>query len=57
MNMAHSDNPPTEPQTPAEREQLAHLEADPDYWDYLDQLEAQHCGAREWDNACFGGAR
>jgi hypothetical protein len=47
---------PTEPQTPGEREQLAHLESDPEYWDYLDQLEAQYCGTREWDN-CFGSAR
>jgi len=54
--MAHSNYPPTEPQTPGEREQLAHLEADPEYWDYLDELEAQHCGGREWDNACVGGA-
>jgi hypothetical protein len=55
--MHNTQNPPTEPRTDAEREQLAHLEADEAYWDYLDELEARHCGAREWDNPCFGGAR
>lgn len=27
------------------------FESDPDYWDFLDQLEADAGGCREWDNA------
>jgi len=49
-------NPPTEPHTDAEREQLAALEADPGYWDYLDQLEARCAGTRDWDNPCAGAS-
>lgn len=54
--MAHTTHPPTEPVNEVERAQLAALESDPEYWDYLDELEARLGGAREWDNA-VGGAR
>lgn len=40
---------------PAELLHLETLEDDPEYWDYLDMLEAQAGGTREWDNA--GGAK
>jgi len=57
-------NPPTEPHTDAEREQLAALEADPDYWDYLDQLPCAIAGlawviwrsSGSWDNPCAGAS-
>ena len=37
----------------------AHMEslgANEDFWDYLDQLEYEAGGCREWDNMACGGA-
>jgi len=40
---------------PGEEAQLASLAGDEDYWDYLDSLEIELGGVREWDSA-VGGA-
>ena len=47
--MATTTKPPHDP-THEQTDAVA-FESDPDYWDFLDQLEAEAGGCREWDNA------
>jgi hypothetical protein len=52
------NQPETLPRTPPDpTERQAHLDelaSDETYWDYLDTLELDNGGSREWDNPCGG---
>ena len=41
----------------SEEDFFAGLSGDEDYWDYLDALEVELGGHREWDNPIAGGAQ
>jgi len=55
MNAQLHDVPPFDPSAD-EEDFLANVAGDEDYWDYLDELEFEISGCREWDNASVGGA-
>ena len=51
--MNQPENLRTPPSDPVEEQaHLADLANDEAYWDYLDAMELDKGGAREWDNPC-----